>query len=91
MDRLAYNITVHGVVQGVGFRYFTRQEAGRLGVYGTVKNKANGTVVIRVEGGAPQLKTFLSWCHHGPDTAHVDKLVYEQVELANFTSFEILR
>ena len=35
-----------GLVQGVGFRWSTMALANKMGIPGTVKNNANGTVTI---------------------------------------------
>ena len=43
------SITVSGRVQGVGFRYFVRQEARVLGVTGWVMNLTDGTVTMEVQ------------------------------------------
>ena len=43
-------ILISGVVQGVGFRYFTRQNAMKLGVHGYAKNLPNGKVEVVAEG-----------------------------------------
>ncbi|MEC7216621.1 MAG: acylphosphatase, partial [SAR324 cluster bacterium] len=41
---LQYKLKIVGVVQGVGFRYFVRQEATRLGLAGAVWNCPDGSV-----------------------------------------------
>ena len=43
-------ILISGKVQGVGFRYFTRQNAMKLGVHGYAKNLPNGKVEVVAEG-----------------------------------------
>jgi acylphosphatase len=43
-------ITVSGLVQGVFFRYTTRNVARKLGLKGIVKNMPDGTVYIEAEG-----------------------------------------
>lgn len=91
ITKVAFSIVVTGVVQGVGFRYFTRQQAQKLGINGTVQNKADGSVLIHVEGEEPIVHKFLAWCHNGPDTASVDKLEYRPALSKGSTSFEIIR
>jgi acylphosphatase len=41
---------VHGMVQGVGFRWWTRSRALELGLVGSAKNLLDGRVEIVVEG-----------------------------------------
>jgi len=41
---------VTGRVQGVGFRYFVRRQAERLGLAGTATNLPTGEVEVMVEG-----------------------------------------
>lgn len=51
---------VMGVVQGVSFRATTRQHAIRLGIQGTVKNLADGSVEIYAQGSKARLEELLS-------------------------------
>ncbi len=88
---LAYTITVHGVVQGVGFRYYTKQKAIELSLLGSVENQSDGSVYIQVEGPSEPLMSFVTWCHQGPATARVEKLEYSPCPPQSFSSFEILR
>ena len=48
------SITVSGKVQGVGFRYFVRQEARALGITGWVMNLKDGTVTMEAQS-SPQI------------------------------------
>lgn len=47
---------VHGVVQGVGFRYFTRRLLVELGLDGTAENRSDGTVEVVAAGSADALR-----------------------------------
>ena len=64
-------ITVHGRVQGVAFRWFTRNKALALGLTGWVRNRADGSVQILAEGRRQDLEEFREWTARGPDHARV--------------------
>jgi len=87
----AYQIKVTGLVQGVGFRFYTKQEAEKLGVFGDVRNQEDGTVLINVVGEKDKITSFLKWCHVGPDSSRVDRLDYNEVELFMADGFLIVR
>jgi acylphosphatase len=86
------NILISGRVQGVGFRWFTKNKAQDFGVTGTVKNRDDGRVEIVAQANTDILEPFIEWCHEGPITARVDKV--ELIELtaneSEFGSFEII-
>lgn len=46
---------VFGRVQGVGFRFFTLQQAGKLGLKGTVRNRIDGSVEVIAQGTEDQI------------------------------------
>ncbi|MFD1211333.1 acylphosphatase [Arthrobacter sp. GCM10027362] len=52
--------TVAGLVQGVGFRYWTRAQAERLGLAGIAVNSPDGTVRITAEGPRPSLERLVT-------------------------------
>jgi acylphosphatase len=66
--------TVHGRVQGVGFRYFVLREAMGLGLSGWVANTADGSVRCVAEGPHDQLERLLVRLHEGPAAAIVDRV-----------------
>lgn len=71
-------VFVEGVVQGVGFRHFTKKVARELGVKGYVKNLPDGRVFIVAEGDENQLEKFLSNIRKGPPLAIVKKIYVEK-------------
>jgi acylphosphatase len=73
MDR-AYEGIVSGRVQGVGFRYFTKELAEDLGVRGWVRNQPDGTVVFYAEGAEDSVEALLQRLREGPLCGHVDRL-----------------
>ncbi|MFZ3579328.1 acylphosphatase [Virgibacillus sp. DJP39] len=60
------NITVSGIVQGVGFRYATQQIADDIGITGWVKNNKDGTVQIHAQGENKQLNIFQEKIRNNP-------------------------
>ena len=63
---------VHGHVQGVGFRYFTRGIARKLNLKGFVRNDPDGVVTVVAEGRRANLVALLDALHDGPELAEVD-------------------
>ena len=72
MERL--HGTVHGDVQGVGFRYFLMREAQRLGLHGWVRNRDDGTVEFVAEGSRPDLEHLRQAAERGPSMAQVERV-----------------
>lgn len=84
------HLIIHGNVQGVSFRYYTRQQAKQLGITGWVANRPDGTVEVVAEGEETQLQKLIEWCSHGPRSAAVEKVETERLEYkAEFSNFYI--
>ncbi|QRY63793.1 acylphosphatase [Gordonia sp. PDNC005] len=73
MERLS--AWVHGNVQGVGFRWWTRSRALELGLVGYASNHADGRVHVVAEGPRPQLDALLNALRSGETPGHVDLVV----------------
>ena len=71
-DACAYR--VRGRVQGVGFRWWTQRAAKRLGLAGTVRNEADGSVVVEAWGPPGRLTELERLLGSGPPGARVDAL-----------------
>lgn len=85
-----FSITLHGRVQGVGFRFFTWNCARRHDLSGWVRNSLDGGVVMEVQGEENDLEAFRIAIQKGPASARVlDIKVVELPLLYNEESFEI--
>ena len=62
---------IHGLVQGVGFRYSAMRVAEGLGVTGWARNRFDGTVEVEAQGTREAVRSFIAWLRHGPRWAHV--------------------
>lgn len=65
---------LHGRVQGVGFRWWTRKTAERLGVVGSVKNLADGSVRVVARAEKEVLDRFADKLRKGPSMARVESV-----------------
>jgi len=68
------NIFVEGLVQGVGFRAYTKRIADRYGLHGWVRNLPDGRVEILVEGDDEVLGHFIRDILKSPPAARVDRV-----------------
>jgi acylphosphatase len=68
---------VSGRVQGVGFRWFTRDVAMREGVTGWVRNLFDGRVEALVEGESEAVTRVERALRTGPRGSRVEKVVIE--------------
>ena len=82
--------TVHGRVQGVGFRYRTQWAADEQGVTGWVRNEYNGTVTFHAEGPKHRLDAFLATLRRGFPMARITRLDVRHSSPEGYTSFRIL-
>jgi acylphosphatase len=79
---------VHGYVQGVGFRWWTRTTARELGLVGTVTNLPDGRVEVVAEGPEASCRRLLD-ALRGPGTPGRVRSVVDRWGAAQgrFTSF----
>ena len=87
--RVQAGFRVHGRVQGVGFRWWTRRTAGQLGIAGSVRNLPDGTVEVRAAGPADAIREFESRLHRGPLPASVERLTHFEVDDITAGEFHI--
>jgi acylphosphatase len=60
MTEVRLVVLVRGRVQGVGFRFWTRERAQRLGLRGSATNLDDGRVEIVAEGDRPACEQLLA-------------------------------
>lgn len=66
---------VHGRVQGVGFRWWTRSRASELGLVGHASNLRDGRVEVVAEGPRDRCADLLELLRSGATPGHVDLVV----------------
>jgi acylphosphatase len=71
-------LTVHGRVQGVGFRAFVEHEAGQRGLEGWVRNRRDGSVEMLIAGDTLVLHDMIEVCRRGPAVARVERMEIEE-------------
>ena len=82
---------VQGVVQAVGFRYWTVRKAEELALTGTVRNDDDGDCPVVVEGPQAVVLEFRRWLRSDDAPGRVDH-VDESVSPATgeFSSFDVV-
>lgn len=82
--------TVHGRVQGVGFRYFVIRRAMDLALTGWVSNELDGSVRCVAEGPRAALETLLASLEEGPAGALVDRVSsHWEMATGHWATFEV--
>ena len=81
---------VHGQVQGVWFRAWTRDMARELGVKGWVRNMPSGDVETMAQADDKALEAFLERLHGGPPLARVSRIDASPLDLEEvYDTFEV--
>lgn len=75
-------MVVKGRVQGVYFRYATRDEANMRGIKGWVRNLSDGRVEAVFEGVKGKVDEMIDFCRYGPPAAKVSSVKVTQEEYA---------
>ncbi|MAT40989.1 MAG: acylphosphatase [Anaerolineaceae bacterium] len=91
MKNKRFHVIIKGRVQGVGFRYFTKETAQKLGITGWVRNTFSGDVEVTAEGTDDKINTFMQSIQRGPQSAFVSEFDINWDEpTGEFKKFSIL-
>lgn len=88
--KIARKFVISGIVQGVGFRFFTQRTAARYQVVGYVRNLKNGSVESLAEGNPEAVENFKNDLLAGPTYSkveHIEETVLEPTNL--YSAFRI--
>ncbi len=83
-------ITIHGLVQGVGYRWFADRSARKFDLKGYVENLPDGSVFLEVEGEKNDIEKLIEILRKGPQLSKVEHVTAEWGEPHNlFINFKI--
>lgn len=83
--------TVHGHVQGVGFRWWVQSHAVPLGLTGSAQNMSDGTVQVVAEGTADAVNQLLGYLTSGSTPGAVSRVDHNTMPATGeFTRFSTL-
>lgn len=91
LKKTCLRVLVSGLVQGVGYRYSTKQKAIALGIVGWVRNLPDGRVEATIQGEALSIDSMMKWFYEGPPAARVTAVETEQRPSQALEGFEIRR
>ena len=77
IDDVRLTAWVHGRVQGVGFRWWTRSRALELGLTGYAANRPDGRVQVVAQGPRDACEQLLRLLRGGETPGHVDNVVVD--------------
>lgn len=88
--KIALQIDVFGVVQGVGFRPYLYNQLNEKLIKGTIQNRGD-SVRLTLEASRSLLEVFVrDMKQHIPPQAKVDRLVVNEIPISNFTDLTII-
>lgn len=89
MTARAMHVLVSGRVQGVAFRWTTRDRARALGLVGWVRNLRDGRVEVLAAGPGEALEELYAWLGDGPPMARVEERLRAVREAAGLDEFDV--
>lgn len=84
-------VFISGIVQGVFFRAFIKENAENLGLTGYVRNLEDGRVEVVVEGYDNEVNKMIELCKKGPPHSKIKDIEIEKIGHQGFQEFKILR
>ncbi len=90
VSRIAAEIIVEGLVQGVGYRNYAHRRAELLGLSGYVMNLRDGRVRVHAEGPRDVIEDLARHLEKGPPLSRVERVsVSWQPATGRFATFSV--
>jgi len=86
----AIRLYVSGLVQGVFFRAFIKENAERLNIKGFVRNLEDGRVEIFIEGNPLEVNKMIEICKKGPKHSEIKRVEEKPERFQEFKVFKFL-
>ena len=81
---------IDGVVQGIFFRSFIKENAERYNIKGFTRNLEDGRVEIFIEGNTDSVNKMIEICKKGPKHSQIKKIQIKPEKFQGFKDFKIL-
>jgi len=81
---------IEGVVQGIFYRSFIKENAERYNVKGFVRNLEDGRVEIFLEGDSNGVNKMIEIAKKGPKHSQIKNVQIKPEKFQDFKSFKIL-
>lgn len=82
-------VFISGKVQGVGYRFWTVNQAQKLGVNGWVRNLKDGRVEAVFEGESEKIEQMIQACFRGPRASKVENVIVNEDNPEGIEGFQI--
>jgi len=83
-------VYITGLVQGVFFRMFVKENAERYDVKGFTRNLEDGRVEVFLEGDSDKVNKMLELCKKGPKHSQIKKVEVKLERFQDFKQFKVL-
>lgn len=87
-EKKAVRMMVDGRVQGVSFRFFTRENADRLDLVGYVRNLSDGRLEVCAYGTEKNIDKLEKKLEKGPRMARIESIDREEVSAEELKELE---
>lgn len=87
----AKRLFLTGSVQGMFFRQFIKDNAGKIGVNGFVRNLEDGRVEVFIEGNVDNVAQMDALCRRGSPHSHIRKVEEKEEHFQDFKEFRIVK
>ena len=81
---------ISGIVQGIFFRNFVKENAEKYDVKGFVRNLEDGRVEVFIEGNVDSVKKMIEICNKGPRHSVIRNVEEKDERFQGFKVFKIL-
>lgn len=81
---------ITGLVQGIFFRMFIKQNAERYNVKGFTRNLEDGRVEVFLEGNINEVDKIIELCKKGPRHAQIKNVEIKPERFQDFKNFKML-
>ncbi|MCK5043618.1 acylphosphatase [Candidatus Pacearchaeota archaeon] len=81
---------INGLVQGVFFRIFVKENAERYNVKGFIRNLEDKRIEVFLEGNVDDVNKMIELCKKGPRHSQIKDVKIKQERFQSFRTFKIL-